>query len=172
MALLVSGNFKQHAELFLWHECYFTGWCSIGFNRNSIQSTLKLCSNSCPTQVILASSNDPWFLHVCSTNSLKTLWEKEKLIVTSNFSFSQYFLPSQRPIHHFHQIQNSSANSFSLEESKICHLGLIDWMVFNDIFNSISVILWRPVHLSMLSWSSFNHYSAQYSFQATGCFPT
>ena len=32
--------------------------------------------------------NKPWFLHVCSTSLLKTLWEKEKLVVTSNFSFS------------------------------------------------------------------------------------
>ena len=32
--------------------------------------------------------NKPWFLRVCSTNLLKTLWEKEKLLVTSNFSFS------------------------------------------------------------------------------------
>ena len=31
--------------------------------------------------------NKPWFLHVCSTSLLKTLWEKEKLLVTSNFSF-------------------------------------------------------------------------------------
>ena len=31
----------------------------------------------------------PWFLHVCSTSLLKTLREKEKLLVTSNFSFSQ-----------------------------------------------------------------------------------
>ena len=30
----------------------------------------------------------PWFLHVCSTSLLKTQWEKEKLLVTSNFSFS------------------------------------------------------------------------------------
>ena len=28
------------------------------------------------------------FLRVCSTSALKTLWEKEKLLVTSNFSFS------------------------------------------------------------------------------------
>ena len=33
--------------------------------------------------------NKPWFLHVCSTSPLKTLWEKEKLLVTSNFSFSR-----------------------------------------------------------------------------------
>ena len=32
--------------------------------------------------------NKPWILRVCSTSLLKTLWEKEKLPVTSNFSFS------------------------------------------------------------------------------------
>ena len=32
--------------------------------------------------------NKPWFLRVSSTSLLKTLREKEKLLVTSNFSFS------------------------------------------------------------------------------------
>ena len=32
--------------------------------------------------------NKPWFLPVCNTSLLKTLQEKEKLLVTSNFSFS------------------------------------------------------------------------------------
>ena len=32
--------------------------------------------------------NKPWFLLVCRTSLLKTPWEKEKLLVTSNFSFS------------------------------------------------------------------------------------
>ena len=32
--------------------------------------------------------NKPWFLRVCRTSLLKTLWEKKKLLVTSNFSFS------------------------------------------------------------------------------------
>ena len=32
--------------------------------------------------------NKPWFLRVCRRSFLKTLWEKEKLLVTSNFSFS------------------------------------------------------------------------------------
>ena len=32
--------------------------------------------------------NKPWFLHVCSSSLLKTLWENEKLLITSNFSFS------------------------------------------------------------------------------------
>ena len=31
--------------------------------------------------------NKPWFVRVCSTSPLKTLWEKEKLLVMSNFSF-------------------------------------------------------------------------------------
>ena len=47
----------------------------------------------------------PWFLHVCSTSLLKTLLEKKKLLITSNFSsFSQCFLPFCRTFHHFHQI--------------------------------------------------------------------
>ena len=45
-------------------------------------------------------------------------------------------------------------------------------MAFNAVLNSISVISQWPMHLSMLSWSSFNQFSAQYSFQASGCFPT
>ena len=32
--------------------------------------------------------NKPLFLCICSTSLLKTLWEKEKLLVTGNFSFS------------------------------------------------------------------------------------
>ena len=31
--------------------------------------------------------NKPWFLRVCSESLLKTLWEKEKLLIMSNFSF-------------------------------------------------------------------------------------
>ena len=45
-------------------------------------------------------------------------------------------------------------------------------MVFNSVFNSISLISRRPVYLSMVSWSSFNQYFAQYFFQDTGCFHT
>ena len=32
--------------------------------------------------------NKPWFLHVVSISLLKTLWEKEKLLGMSSFSFS------------------------------------------------------------------------------------
>ena len=38
--------------------------------------------------------NNPWLLHVCRTSLLKTLWEKKKLLKTSNFSFfPQCFSP-------------------------------------------------------------------------------
>ena len=42
--------------------------------------------------------NKPWFLRVCSTSPLKTLWEKEKLLVTSNFSFSHSVFYSFRKL--------------------------------------------------------------------------
>ena len=39
--------------------------------------------------------NKPWCLRACSTSLFTTLWEKEKLLVTSNFSFSHsVFYPS------------------------------------------------------------------------------
>ena len=59
--------------------------------------------------------NKPWFLRVCSTSLLKTLWEKEKLLVTSNFSFSHsvfypfrrtHFYPFRRTFCHFHHLWN------------------------------------------------------------------
>ena len=68
--------------------------------------------------------NKPLFLHVCSTSLLKTLWEKEKLLVTSNFSFSHnVFCLFGELSAIFINLELSSTNSFSLEESKICRLG-------------------------------------------------
>ena len=41
--------------------------------------------------------NKPWFSRVYSSGLLKTLWEKEKLLVKSNFSFSHsVFYPFER----------------------------------------------------------------------------
>ena len=60
----------------------------------------------------------PW-----ETNLLKTLWEKEKLLITSNFSFSHsvfYLLDNFLPFSS--NLKFSSANFFSLEKAKICRL--------------------------------------------------
>ena len=68
--------------------------------------------------------NKPWFLRICSTGLWKTLWEKEKLLVTSNFSFSHSVLYLLGVLTAISQnVKLSSANSLSLEESKTCCLG-------------------------------------------------
>ena len=43
--------------------------------------------------------NKPVFLLVCSKH-----WKKEKLLLTSNLSFSHSFLPLSRTLRHFYQI--------------------------------------------------------------------
>ena len=70
--------------------------------------------------------NKPLILHVCITSLLKTLWGKEKLHVTSNFSFSQsVFYPFREPLFISVKFEILSANSFSFEKSKICRLGKV-----------------------------------------------
>ena len=65
--------------------------------------------------------NKSWFLRVCSRSLLKTPWEKEKLLVMSNFSFShsvfypfgeESFLPFPS------NLKLLSANSFSWNRLK------------------------------------------------------
>ena len=43
--------------------------------------SLKIC-----LRFVNPSQNKPWFLRVCSISLLKALWEKEKLLIMSNFS--------------------------------------------------------------------------------------
>ena len=72
---------------------------------------LFICFNPLP--------NKPCFLRVCSTSLLKTLWEKEKLLVTSNFSFSRsVFYLFGEVFCHFHQIWNSRLQTLSFWKSK------------------------------------------------------
>ena len=74
--------------------------------------------------LIIPFQNKPWFLHFCRTSLLKTLLEKEKLLVMSNFSFPTVFFTSMESFLPFlSNLKLSSANSFSLKESKICCLG-------------------------------------------------
>ena len=58
--------------------------------------------------------NKPWFLRIRIMSLLKTLWEKEKLLVTSNFSFSlSVFLPVWITCFSFHQAQNCRLQTLS-----------------------------------------------------------
>ena len=72
---LISDGLQNNlsSEKFLW-------WYLAGMSDWNSCCFLKVSFNPFP--------NKPWFLHVCSTCLLKTLWEKEKLLVTSNISFS------------------------------------------------------------------------------------
>ena len=68
--------------------------------------------------------NKPWFLRVWIASLLKTQWEKEKLLITSNFSFPTVFssvLDNFLPFSS--NLKLSAANSFLSEEPKICRLG-------------------------------------------------
>ena len=58
----------------------------------------------------------------------KTHREKEKLLMTSNFSFSQCFLPIWRTIYHFQQIWNRLLQTLS-------------------VWNSLQFVTWERVNL-------------------------
>ena len=74
--------------------------------------------------LLIPFPNKPWFLRVCCTSLLKTLWEKEKLLVTSKFfSCHSVFYPFGERSAIFIRFEIVVCNSFSLEESKMCHLG-------------------------------------------------
>ena len=61
--------------------------------------------------------NKPVFLCVCSTNLLQTLWEKEKLLVMSNFSFSySVFYPFEELSGILIELQSLGKGLLSTEE--------------------------------------------------------
>ena len=59
-----------------------TFFCHLQMLKNLNQSRITFFGRGNPFP------NKPWFLRVSNTSLLKTLTEKEKLLVTSNFSFS------------------------------------------------------------------------------------
>ena len=64
--------------------------------------------------VINPFPNKPWVLRACSRSLLKTLWEKEKFLVPSNFSFAQSIF------HHF----NALSAIFIKFEVVVCKLSV------------------------------------------------
>ena len=94
-------------------------WC---FQNASFAGSLKL---GIVWKRVNPFPNKPWFWHVCSTSLLKTLWEKEKLLLKRAISpfltvFSTHlknFLPFSS------NLKLSSANYFSLHQSKTLSFG-------------------------------------------------
>ena len=64
----------------------------------------------------------PRFLHVWSKSLLKTLWEKEKLLVTSHFSFSHSVFYPLGELPAISIKLKIVVDKLYLEESKICRL--------------------------------------------------
>ena len=59
--------------------------------------------------------NKPWFLRVCSTCHLKTLWGKGEIARYEQFLlFSQYFQQVQKTSCRFHQIWNYHLQTLSV----------------------------------------------------------
>ena len=81
--------------------------------------------------------NKPWILHVCSTCLLKTLWEKEKLLVTSNFSFSHSVF---YPLREVSAIFIKLIIVVCLEESKIRHR--VNPFLNDKVFDLSKLIGW------------------------------
>ena len=93
----------------------------------------------------------------------KTLWEKEKLLVTSNFSFSHHvFLHYMTLIFHFKcTLKISLVICFNLDQSKILspHKGLTHSQTNPGFYVSVSLLktLWEKEKLLITSNSSFSH---------------
>ena len=80
----------------------------------SISASEDHHNSSQPGKELTLFPNKPLFLCICKTTHLKTLREKEKLLITSNFSFSHCFLLIWRTLCHFHQIKNCHRQTLSV----------------------------------------------------------
>ena len=94
--------------------------------------------------------NKPWFSHVCSLSPLKTLWEKEKLLVTSISPFPTVF-STRLDNCHFHQIWNCCLQTLSVWKS----LKFAVWERFNNnIFHpSWNIIQFFFSKIKIRHWS-------------------
>ena len=80
--------------------------------------------------------NKSWFSCVCSPSLLKTLREKEKLLVTSNFSLSHnVFYLLWRTFCHYHRVQNCRLQTLSVWES----LKFVVWKRVNYVCPAVPV---------------------------------
>ena len=71
-----------------------------------------------PRSMLTLSQKSPCFWCVWSTSLLKALWEKKKLLLTSNFPFSHsIFSPFWKTLCHFHQIWNCCLQTLSVWNS-------------------------------------------------------
>ena len=82
--------------------------------------------------------NKPWFLRVCSISLMKTLWEKEKLLVTSNFSFSHIV---------FYPFGELSAIFIKFE--------IVVWRL--SVLKSLKFVVWKRVKMVLMLSKVYSH---------------
>ena len=91
---IIKDEYKDYIDKLLTYETnvFYPETFNLGFVKRIIPFIFYLNSlygcNLNDDIIINPFPNKPLFLRVCSTILLKTLWEKEKLLITSNFSFS------------------------------------------------------------------------------------
>ena len=106
--------------------------------------------------------NKPWFLRVCRTSLLKTLREKEKLLITSNFSFSHsVFYPFGEHSAIFFQ--------FQIVVCKLFQFGKVQNLLFGKGITEISkwscVVSYQLTAYMYGKTSSFNPLKCNPDFQ-------
>ena len=83
--------FQNKFKLFS-HLCFFKNALNLDHSQNlSFDKEFNLAVYN----TLISFPNKPWFYLICSTILLETLWTKEKLLITSNFSFAQVFSTCQ-----------------------------------------------------------------------------
>ena len=82
--------------------------------------------------------NIPWFSHVCSSSLLKTLWEKEKLLIMSNVSFSHSVFYPFRELSAIFINLNCRLQSLSVwKSSKIYRLVKVEYALMLPVQHGI-----------------------------------
>ena len=121
-----------------------TGFISCGITNHSEVLCLdlrKIVHVLLCFKMLTLSQTRPFFLRVCSKSLLKTLKEKEKLLVTSNFSFSHSVL---NPFGELSTI----FTKFEIIICKLFQFGRIQ-IVFENGLNSRYIIITKEIKTSV-----------------------
>ena len=88
-----KGEIAHNEQFLLFPQCFLPFWRNFCHFHQIQNCRLQTLSDWKSLKFVVWErvnpfQNKPWFFCVCSTSLLKTLWEKEKLLIMSNFSFS------------------------------------------------------------------------------------
>ena len=91
--------------------------------------------------------NKPWVSHVCSKSLLKSLGEKENLLVTSNFSFfHSVFYPSGE--------LSSIFTKFKIDVYKLFRFGSPKFVVWERVKDPVGRRIWEKKKMLLVTIST------------------